>query len=395
MISFIAEEQLKLYKTYKTEYIPEEKFPKYNLKTYIEKFPNPSNSFQYLSKVVDYAMYVTHLLETYLFINEQNEIYEEIEKKEADLFSISKDFTARMFNDDLYGKLNYKEKMAINIINLGKKVYKQAETFLELNVSDKKLKELVEHIRIERKNLPEKSIMETEYYKKVLPEEEDIYHYLTTDLLKLIESIFPKYFLADRYYTNSGSAIFVLSAEDYLFLVGNERGKIKEFPKFYYYKTYSDTEKIRIIIKDLSELSNEIKTFLLSNKCFSNNDIQINQKSDFEIIKNSINAFSEFCEFIPETEEYFRILFNKKYIQYIDNKFVYHKPCTQKVMAALLKDRCFKFAEQLPKVPKEVFISLFGKTQNQMEQREENTYESEDYQIVKQFLLENNVPMNT
>lgn len=128
-----------------------------------------------------------------------------------------------------------------------------------------------------------------------------------------------------------------------------------------------------------------------------------NLEYEKRVIENIIENYSElyqfegfksFCSHIPETKAYFEVLIDNDYIEVKNDKIKYNSPCTQKVFAEILKDPIFIFNDKLSSIPKDVFEGLFGKTLNQMEQREQKTSESNNYKQVREFLINSKVPIN-
>lgn len=106
-----------------------------------------------------------------------------------------------------------------------------------------------------------------------------------------------------------------------------------------------------------------------------------------------LESFNIFCSHLPEARIYFEVLIDNDYIEIKNKTIKYNSPCTQKVFAEILKDPLFVFNHKLSQIPTKVFKDLFGKTLNQMEQREQKTAESENYKKVKAVLINSNVPM--
>ncbi len=108
-----------------------------------------------------------------------------------------------------------------------------------------------------------------------------------------------------------------------------------------------------------------------------------------------LESFNNYCSYVPEAKIYFEVLIDNCLIEIKDKKIKYNSPCTQKVFAEILKDPVFFFYDKLPpKLPTKVFKDLFGKSLNKMEQRQDKTSESENYNQVKQILLNSNVPIH-
>jgi len=400
MITFISEEQLSQKTNYlRTDFIPESIFPTFTPQKYVESFGNNETTFLYLRKVSDYTEYVIQLLKIYEAIIEESEKIYKQESKDHKIYMQTQDLSVKAFTDKIYGPLNYKERLAVNRINCGKAIYKELLKTLDNPYIDTKLKEFILKTKDQRNQLPEKPVMETVYYKNILPEEDDIYYDYPENSMSIIESLLPMYFTPKMYFTNSGKSIFAVLPEDYLYLAGISRGKIKEYPKFSYYKNNYEKDLFNKIISELNILLEDLKEYismlLISKKQEMIKEKNNNLKSDNVFIElKQMKGYDAFVSFIPEAEIYFKELINLRFITVFNGEIKFCIPCTQKVFAAIMKDPVFTFAQKLPAVPKIVFKDFFGKTINQMEQREKNTFETENYKNVKEALLKKNVPFN-
>ena len=400
MITFISEEQLSQKTNYlRTDFIPESIFPTFTPQKYVESFRNNETTFLYLRKVSDYTEYVIQLLKIYETIIEESEKIYKQESEDHKIYMQTQDLSVKAFTDKIYGPLNYKERLAVNRINCGKAIYKELLKTLDNPYIDTKLKEFILKTKDQRNQLPEKPVMETVYYKNILPEEDDIYYDYPENSMSIIESLLPMYFTPKMYFTNSGKSIFAVLPEDYLYLAGISRGKIKEYPKFSYYKNNYEKDLFNKIISELNILLEDLKEYismlLISKKQEMIKEKNNNLKSDNVFIElKQMKGYDAFVSFIPEAEIYFKELINLRFITVFNGEIKFCIPCTQKVFAAIMKDPVFTFAQKLPAVPKIVFKDFFGKTINQMEQREKNTFETENYKNVKEALLKKNVPFN-
>lgn len=219
------------------------------------------HTYSYLESVSEKAVYISQILEIYLLLRNEIELSDKQELKDSDLFSEhGRGLSIRVFEDLLYGsQLNYKEKLAANRINSGRKIYNKLTILMNYSDIDASLKNFISETKTGLQNLPEKSIMDTEYYKEVLPEEDNIFHYYLMDTKKILETLIPEYITANNYFTNNGKVLFVLSPEYYLYLAGTSRGKISEIRKFHYFRDDFKNGFMESIITDLKQLNEEIQ----------------------------------------------------------------------------------------------------------------------------------------
>lgn len=262
MITFITEEKLANLQTYhKTEKIPEEEFTSFIPNRYIIQFGMNEQTYSYLESISEKAAYVAQLLESYVMIRNEAESFEKQEKEDSKLFyQYGRNLDLRIFRDSLYeNDLNYKEKLATNRINTGRRIYSKLKELLVYGCIDYSLEKFITETKNSLRKLPDKSIMETDYYKEVLPEEDDIFHYYLIDSQQLIEPLIQEYFVANSYFTNKGKSVFVVKPEYYLYLVGTARGEIPENRKFYYFKNDYKNGFMEAIISDLRHLNEEIQ----------------------------------------------------------------------------------------------------------------------------------------
>jgi len=264
MITFISEEQLKKKIKYsQNEFIPEKMFKSFTPQEYIESYGYSEESITYLKKIRTTAKYIEILLTSYQIIIDE---LQSVKEQETDTYRrINKnggDCELIISKDELYGELNYKEKLASIRINSGKKVYKELIDLLKNPFVDKEIKKLIEETKEKRKNLPEEN-RSYGNYKNIHPEENDIYFYFLLDAKKKIEEILPKYFTADSYFTNTGTSYFVLKPDDYLYLVGTARGKIKEFQKFLFFMKNLNSEFFKLQKSNFNIIMKDIDAILL------------------------------------------------------------------------------------------------------------------------------------
>ena len=262
MVTFLSEElQSSTTKYSAKDPIPESKFTSFTPKNFIQYYGINEQTYSYLESVSEKAAYFSQVLEIYVLLRNEIELFDKQERDDSDLFfKHGKDLSVRVFYDSLYGsQLNYKEKQAANRINSGRKIYNKLTTLTNYSCLDASLGNFISETKSRLQNLPEKSIMETEYYKVVLPEEDDIFHYYLSDAKEKLENLIPDYITANSYFTNNGKALFVLSSEYYLYLVGTSRGKIPEIRKYHYFKNDYKNGFMEAIISDLRHLNEEIQ----------------------------------------------------------------------------------------------------------------------------------------
>jgi hypothetical protein len=239
MVTFLSEElQSSTTKYSAKDTIPESKFTSFTPKNFIQCYGINDRTYSFLESVFEKVAYFSQVLEIYVLLRNEIELFDKQECDDSDLFfKHGKDLSVRVFYDSLYcSQLNYKEKQAANRINSGRKIYNKLTPLTNYSCLDASLEKFISETKNNLRKLPDKSVIETKYYKEVLPEEDDIFHYYLLDCQQLIEPIIQECFVADFYFTNKGKAVFVVQPEYYLYLVGDSRGKIAEIRKFYNFK---------------------------------------------------------------------------------------------------------------------------------------------------------------
>lgn len=361
MITFITEEKLANLQTYhKTEKIPEEEFTSFIPNRYIIQFGMNEQTYSYLESISEKAAYVAQLLESYVMIRNEAEFFEKQEKEDSKLFyQYGRNLDLRIFRDSLYeNDLNYKEKLATNRINTGRRIYSKLKELLVYGCIDYSLEKFIAETKNSLCKLPDKSIMETDYYKEVLPEEDDIFHYYLIDSQQLIEPLIQEYFVANSYFTNKGKSVFVVKPEYYLYLVGTARGEIPENRKFYYFKNDYKNGFMEAIISDLRHLNEEIQQNLAfhiynqnqENKKKIDDFSEINNHELYKIMfeqlkqQSTYKTISSFLG-IENCDKTFFAFFNLRYLIFFDNKLEFHGALKQNVFYNILKSKIFIFSD--------------------------------------------------
>lgn len=376
MITFLSEElQSSTTKYSAKDNIPESQFASFTPKSFIQCYGINERTYSFLESVSEKAAYFSQVLEIYVLLRNEIELFDKKERDDSDLFfKHGKDLSVRVFYDSLYGsQLNYKEKQAVNRINSGRKVYNKLTTLTNYSCLDASLGKFISETKSCLQNLPEKSIMETEYYKEVLPEEDDIFHYYLIDAKEQLETLIPDYITANSYFTNNGKALFVLSSEYYLYLGGTTRGKIPEIRKFYYFKNDYKNGLMEEIISDLKQLNEEIHQNLAfhiynqnqDNKKkledFSDTDNHELYKIMFEQLKQQ-SAYKTISSIlgVENCDKTFFAFFNLRYLIFFDNKLEFHGALKQNTFYNILRSKIFIFADYYD-VLKESLSELFKK----------------------------------
>lgn len=100
-----------------------------------------------------------------------------------------------------------------------------------------------------------------------------------------------------------------------------------------------------------------------------------------------------FFDSIPGARKTFEVLIDLKYIKIEDKSIIYNKPCTQQVFAEILRDPVFVFSSSIS-VTNDIFKNVFKKSINQMQQRNKDVSNTEEYKAVKEMLIKSGVPTN-
>lgn len=361
MVTFLSEElQSSITKYSAKDTIPESKFTSFTPKNFIQCYGINDRTYSFLESVSEKAAYFSQVLEIYVLLRNEIELFDKQELKDSDLFSEhGSDLSIRVFDDLLYGsQLNYKEKLAANRINSGRKIYNKLTILMNYSGIDASLKNFISETKSLLQNLPEKSIMDTEYYKEVLPEEDNIFHYYLMDTKKILETLIPEYITANNYFTNNGKALFVLSPEYYLYLAGTSRGKISEIRKFHYFRDDFKNGFMESIIADLKQLNEEIQQNLAFH-IYNQNQESKKKIDDFSEINNhelykimfeqlKLQSAYKTISSILGTEncdKTFFAFFNLRYLIFFDNKLEFHGALKQNVFYNILKSKIFIFSD--------------------------------------------------
>ena len=361
MVTFLSEElQSSITKYSAKDTITESKFTSFTPKNFIQCYGINDRTYSFLESVSEKAAYFSQVLEIYVLLRNEIELFDKQELKDSDLFSEhGSDLSIRVFDDLLYGsQLNYKEKLAANRINSGRKIYNKLTILMNYSGIDASLKNFISETKSLLQNLPEKSIMDTEYYKEVLPEEDNIFHYYLMDTKKILETLIPEYITANNYFTNNGKALFVLSPEYYLYLAGTSRGKISEIRKFHYFRDDFKNGFMESIIADLKQLNEEIQQNLAFH-IYNQNQESKKKIDDFSEINNhelykimfeqlKLQSAYKTISSILGTEncdKTFFAFFNLRYLIFFDNKLEFHGALKQNVFYNILKSKIFIFSD--------------------------------------------------
>ena len=113
------------------------------------------------------------------------------------------------------------------------------------------------------------------------------------------------------------------------------------------------------------------------------------EENNYSVL-NNLSGLMKFETYIPEFRIYLCKLLERDYIAIIGDSIHYILPCSQTAFAKLLEDPLFKIKEKLPSVPKQVFVKLFGKPLNELEQRNP----TKNYDIIRNYLIHSGAPIN-
>ena len=325
MITFISEKQASEFVLYKkNEFIEKNTLKSFTGNEYIQEYCETPSSKKYLKKILFMGIYIINILELYILILREKKLLKEIE-----LQLIDEQNNCLTIKD-----IKYRNAKAR--IESGKKIYYEVNNLLKSDFIDENLKNLVHKTDELRKKLSCENGTETEYYSYKMPEEADIYHYYLLDCKEELESVFPKFFTCDFHYTNVGNSVFVLGIKEYLYIVGETRGKILGEINFKYFMNEIekdiDISIFEFIVSELKNLKEEIDNKLLffakkeDSNLLSNNDFPFEYTFTNEIRKTMFfnlkenEHFKNIINIVPNFYDYCYILIDCNYLKYENDK---------------------------------------------------------------------------
>ena len=101
----------------------------------------------------------------------------------------------RTINDEEYGQLNFKEKLAAIRIRCGRDIHEEMKNFLHFSFCDESIKNLVRQIEsnLIKISTPDYKDYDTQTYQKIFSAEDSVFYFYPEDSKSCLEDIIPKY----------------------------------------------------------------------------------------------------------------------------------------------------------------------------------------------------------
>ena len=320
MLKIVAESKLAEEAFYKTiNYIPSSSPFSYTPFDYCETFGYNVATLSHLKKTYEHTKYLKQLIDI--------------------LYAIyNTDVTQDVENYEEYYLLSKKEKKGLYTICYGKKIF---EKLLEIEYSPFITPELLYLIN-KKNSLKEKlsgnykPYFKYDNYTILDPAEIDIYTFLEVDIEVLILPIIQQSITSHEYFTNTGKTYISLDTIKYLYLAGDRKGKIKNYPDFKYFADNNSKEMWDSINADFDSFLTELKQIIFSFRALNINT-EINKGPTFvEPVKEKMFAelskrdeYKDIKKVFNEVDDYFIPLFNLGYITYLNNTLQLIHPLRQ------------------------------------------------------------------
>lgn len=278
--------------------------------------------FEYFKNLSACSDYLVHVYKTYEIIISEIQKRDELEaeiKRKYEGYQHWSDL--RTINDEEYGQLNFKEKLAAIRIRCGKCIYEELKKFLNFPFCDETIKKFVRQteenlIKIDASDYEE---YDTQTYRKLYSAEDSIFYFYPEDSKFCLEEIIPKYITSKEYFTNLGTSYFAVDTKCFLYLVGNKRGIIKGRESFDDFKFKYQKQIFDKLIDEFLQLKNEINSILenLGPKTSLLMDSSLTNEIKEQIFALQSNkVFSTICEHINKAGIILEFLIQKEYLCY-------------------------------------------------------------------------------
>lgn len=357
----------------------------YSVNSYIprsEKFSFSLNEFkidlyknvhilEHLRKLSSYTDYLIHVFKIYEIIISEIQKRDELEseiKRKYEGYQQWPDL--RTINDEEYGLLNYKEKLAAIRIRCGRCIHEELKNFLNYSLCDESIKKLVKETdnKLIKISEPDYEEYDTQTYQKVYSAEDSVFYFYPEDSKACLEEIIPKYITSKEYFTNLGTSYFALDTKSFLYLVGNKRGLIKGREAFVDFKIKYQKQVFDKLCDDFLQLKNEI-TMMIKN--LEQKEPLLDDSSLSKQIKEQIFAlrsnkvFISICEHVSKASTILEFLIQKEYLCYDLKKCILIKTdsFTDSCIYELIHDDDLPFHNYFRLLHKQYDL-LFGKDVN-------------------------------
>lgn len=279
-------------------------------------------AFEHIKNLSMYSDYLIHVYKTYETVISEIQKRDELEseiKKKYEGYQYWPDL--RTINDEEYGQLNFKEKLAAIRIRCGRYIHEEMKNFLHLSFCDESIKNLVRQTEsnLIKISAPGYEDYDTQTYQKIFSAEDSVFYFYPEDSKSCLEDIIPKYITSKEYFTNLGSSYFAIDTKFFLYLAGNKRGKIKGRENLDDFKINYQKQFFDELIEEFLQLKKEITVMIES---LEQRDPLLMDSSLSKEIKEQIfalrsnNVFIGICAHINKAGTILEFLIQKEYLCY-------------------------------------------------------------------------------
>lgn len=279
-------------------------------------------AFEHIKNLSVYSDYLIHVYKTYETVISEIQKRDELEseiKKKYEGYQYWPDL--RTINDEEYGQLNFKEKLAAIRIRCGRCIHEEMKNFLHFSFCDESIKNLVRQTEsnLIKISTPDYKDYDTQTYQKIFSAEDSVFYFYPEDSKSCLEDIIPKYITSKEYFTNLGSSYFAIDTNFFLYLSGNKRGKIKGRENLDDFKINYQKQFFDELIEEFLQLKKEITVMIES---LEQRDPLLMDSSLSKEIKEQIfalrsnNVFIGICAHINKAGTILEFLIQKEYLCY-------------------------------------------------------------------------------
>lgn len=352
-------------------YIPRSEKFSFSINEFIIDFNKNVQVFEHLKKLSAYTDYLIHMYKTYEIIISEIQKRDELEseiKRKYEGYQHWPDL--RTINDEEFGSLNFKEKLAAIRIKCGRCIHEEMKKLLQFPFCEESIQNLVKKIENELITIysPDFDNYDTKTYQKVYSAEDSIYYFYPEDSKTCLEEVIPKYITSKEFFTNLGTSYFAIDTNTFLYLAGKNRGIIKGKENVVDFKKKYQKQTFDTLISDFSQISKDITSLIKNleqNYLLLKNPILSNEQKQQIIALQQNKAFRDICQRIENAETIFNFLIQKEYLCYDLEKNILVKTdsFTNSCIYELIHDDDLPFHNYFTILHKQ-YSELFGKEIN-------------------------------
>lgn len=188
-------------------------------------------AFEHIKNLSVYSDYLIHVYKTYETVISEIQKRDELEseiKKKYEGYQYWPDL--RTINDEEYGQLNFKEKLAAIRIRCGRCIHEEMINFLHFSFCDESIKNLVRQTEsnLIKISAPGYEDYDTQTYQKIFSAEDSVFYFYPKDSKACLEDIIPQYITSKEYFTNLGSSYFAIDTKFFCILLGISEAKSRD-----------------------------------------------------------------------------------------------------------------------------------------------------------------------